>query len=163
MVVDEVDEERVRIPYTFAAVLGMTDDPDLREQIARKEGHIPEDAPEWAVEDALARVERAREWARRTGNEFDYELKRAEMPDADFDAATEAALDDLAEFVADGHDGEAIQGEIYETAKRHDIDIGDFFAAGYRLLFDDTEGPQLGPFISKLDTEFVVERLRREA
>ncbi len=163
MVVDDPREERVRIPYTFAAVLGMTDDPDMREDIARKEGHIPDDAPEWAVEGALARVERARNWARRTGNEFDYELKRTAMPDADFDAATEAALDELADFVAEGHDGEEIQGEIYETAKRHDIDIGEFFAAGYRLLFDDTQGPQLGPFIAKLDREFVVARLRREA
>jgi len=161
-VVDEVRDERVRIPYTFAAVLGMTEDPEVREQIARKEGHIPEDAPEWAVEDALARVERAQRWARRTGNEFDYELKRAEMPDVDFDPEIEAALDELADFVAEGHDGEAIQSEIYETAKRHDIEISDFFAAGYRLLFDDTEGPQLGTFMGKLDREFVVGRLRRE-
>jgi len=163
MVVNDVREERVRIPYTFAAVLGMTEDPTVREQIARKEGHIPEDAPEWAVEDALARVERAQRWARRTGNEFDYELKRAEMPDVEFDPEMEAALDELADYVAEGHDGEAIQSEIYETAKRHDIEISDFFAAGYRLLFDDTEGPQLGPFMGKLDREFVVERLRREA
>jgi len=152
----------VRIPYTFAAVLGMTEDPELREQIARKEGHIPEDAPEWAVEDALARVEQAQRWARRTGNEFDYELKRAELPDVDFDPEMETALDDLADFVAAGHDGEEIQSEIYETAKRHDIEISDFFAAGYRLLFDDTEGPQLGTFMGKLDREFVVRRLRRE-
>ncbi|MFC7076682.1 lysine--tRNA ligase [Haloarcula halophila] len=163
MVVPDPDPDRVRIPYTFAAVLGMTDDSDLREEIARREGHIPDDAPEWAVEDALARVERARNWARRTGNAFDYELKRAELPDHDFDAATEAALDELADFVAEGHDGETIQGEIYETAKRHDVPVGDFFAAGYRLLFDDTEGPQLGTFIAKLDQEFVVKRLRREA
>ncbi|WP_336337596.1 lysine--tRNA ligase [Haloarcula brevis] len=161
MVVDEPREERVRIPYTFAAVLGMTDDPELREQIARKEGHIPDDAPEWAVEGALARVERAQEWASRTDNEFNYELKRAEMPDASFDAETAAALDELADFIAEGHDGEAIQAEIYETAKRNDIDIGEFFSAGYRLLFDDTEGPQLGTFIAKLDREFVVERFRR--
>jgi lysyl-tRNA synthetase class 1 len=162
MLVEEPRPERVRIPYTFAAVLGMTDDPALREEIARREGHIPEDAPEWVVEAALARVERAREWARRTGNEFDYELKRAEMPETDFDPATEQALAELAEFVAAGHDGEAIQGEIYETAKRHDIDIGDFFAAGYRLFFDDEEGPKLGPFLARLDREFVVARLRRE-
>ena len=162
MVVDEPREQRVRIPYTFAAVLGMTEDPELREQIARKEGHIPEDAPQWAVEDALARVERAQHWARRTGNEFDYELKRTEMPEVEFDADTEQALDELADFVAEGHDGEAIQSEIYETAKRNDIDIADFFAAGYRLLFDDTEGPQLGQFMGKLDREFVVKRLRRE-
>jgi len=162
MVVDEPREQRVRIPYTFAAVLGMTEDPDLREQIARKEGHIPEDAPEWAVADALARVERAQRWARRTGNEFDYELKRTTMPDTDFGPEMAAALDELADFVADGHDGEAIQSEIYETAKRNDIEIAEFFAAGYRLLFDDTEGPQLGQFMAKLDREFVVQRLRRQ-
>jgi lysyl-tRNA synthetase class 1 len=162
MVVDEPRAERVRIPYTFAAVLGMTDDPAVREEIARKEGHVPEDAPEWAVEAALARVERAREWARRTGNAFDYELKRTELPEVDFDPETERALDELADFVAEGHDGETIQGEIYETAKRHDLDIGEFFSAGYRLFFDDDEGPQLGPFLAKLDREFVVDRLRRE-
>ncbi|PSQ36422.1 lysine--tRNA ligase [Halobacteriales archaeon SW_10_66_29] len=161
-VVEAVREERVRIPYTFAAVLGMTDDPDLREEIARREGHVPDDAPEWAVEHALARVERARNWARRTGNEFDYELKRSAMPDVSFDEATEQALDDLAEFVAEGHDGEAIQGEIYETAKRHDIEVADFFAAGYQLFFDDEEGPKLGPFLGQLDRQFVVERLQRE-
>jgi lysyl-tRNA synthetase class 1 len=162
MVVNEPREQRVRVPYTFAAVLGMTDDPGLREEIARREGHIPDDAPEWAVEGALARVKRAREWARRTGNEFDYELKRTEMPETDFDSNTEAALDDLADFVEADNDGGAIQGEIYETAKRYDIEIGEFFAAGYRLFFNDKEGPKLGPFLAKLDQEFVVARLRRE-
>jgi len=165
LVVEEPRDGRIRLPYTFAAVLGMTDDPDLREEIARREGHIPEDAPEWAVEGALARVERARNWARRTQNEFDYELKRSEIPDHEFDAATEAALEELAEFVetAENVDPEALQGEIYETAKRHDVPVGDFFAAGYRLFFDDTQGPKLGPFLAKVDQEFVVARLRRTA
>ena len=80
---------------------------------------------------------------------------------AAFESETAAALDELADFIAEGHDGEAIQSEIYETAKRNDIDIGEFFSAGYQLLFDDTEGPQLGTFIAKLDQEFVVERLRQ--
>ncbi len=154
--------ERIRLPYTFAAVLGMTDDPALREEIARREGHIPEDAPEWAVEKALGRVKRARTWARETGNEFDYELKRTDLPDHEFDADTERALEELADFIEAGHDPEAIQGEIYETAKRHGLDVGDFFAAGYRLFFDDEQGPKLGPFLAKVDREFVVARLRRE-
>ncbi len=162
-VVDEIREERIRIPYTFAAVLGMTDDPAQREAIARREGHIPDDAPEWAVEEALGRVELASEWARLTDNAFNYELKRSELPETDFDEATAQALDELAEFIAEGHDGEEIQSQIFEIAKAHDLDIGDFFGAGYRLLFDDTEGPKLGPFLAKLDTEFVVSRLRREA
>ena len=160
--VDEVREERIRIPYPFAAVLGMTEDPDLREEIARREGHIPDDAPEWAIEEALARVERAREWARRTDNEYNYELKREAMPDVDLDPATEAALDDLADFIAEHDDPDAIQGEVYEAAKRHDVEVGDFFATGYRLFFDQEEGPQLGNFLAKLDEAFVLRRLRRE-
>ncbi|MXR51824.1 lysine--tRNA ligase [Halovenus sp. WSH3] len=162
LLVDEVREERVRIPYTFAAVLGMTDDPELREEIARREGHIPDDAPEWAIEEALSRVRRAREWARITENAFDYELKRAEMPEAEFDDPTAAALDDLAEFVAEGHDGEEIQAEIFDLAEEYDVPVGEFFGAGYRLFFDDDEGPKLGPFLARLDQEFVVDRLRRE-
>nr|WP_115863518.1 lysine--tRNA ligase [Halorussus litoreus] len=162
--VDGQFRERVRLPYTFAAVLGMTDDPALREEIVRREGHVPEGAPEWAVAYALDRVEGAQEWARRTGNEFDYELKRAEIPDgaADLDPEIEAALDELADFVATHDDPDEIQGEIYETAKRHDVDVGEFFAVGYRLFFDDDQGPKLGPFLAKLDEEFVEARLRRE-
>jgi lysyl-tRNA synthetase class 1 len=158
----ETFRDRVRIPYRFAAVLGMTDDAGMREDIARSEGHLPDDAPAWAVQVGLSRVELARTWARRTENEYDYELKRGEMPAADFDPAVEAALDDLAEFVAEGHDGETIQGEIYEAARRHDVEVGEFFAAGYRLFFDDEEGPRLGEFLGDLDREFVVRRLRRE-
>ncbi|WP_433625354.1 lysine--tRNA ligase [Halomicrococcus sp. NG-SE-24] len=161
-VVDETFVDRVRLPYTFAAVLGMTDDPDLREDIARREGHLADDDPDWAVEYALGRVERASEWADRTDNAYNYDLKRTEMPDVELDAETEAALDELADFIADGHDPEAVQGEIYETAKRHDIDVGDFFATGYRLFFDEETGPKLGPFLASLDRQFVLRRLRRE-
>jgi lysyl-tRNA synthetase class 1 len=161
-VVDETFVERVRLPYTFAAVLGMTEDVDLREEIARREGHVTDAAPEWAVDYALERVERAREWAHRTDNAYNYRLKRTEMPDVDLDPDTKAALDELADFVEDTDDPEAIQGEIYETAKRHDVDVGGFFATGYRLFFDDDEGPKLGPFLANLDREFVLQRLRRE-
>ncbi|MFB6172278.1 MAG: lysine--tRNA ligase [Haloarculaceae archaeon] len=159
-VVDAVREDRVRIPYRFAAVLGMTDDASLREQMARRSGHIPDDAPDWAVEEALARVEKARNWAVRTDNEYNYRLAE-ELPDVAFDPAVGAALDDLADLVAAGTDD--LQGQIYETAREHDVAVGDLFTAGYRLFLDETEGPRLGPFLASLDEQFVVERLRREA
>jgi len=159
---DEVREGRVRLPYTFAAVLGMVEDPAFREQLARDEGHFDEDTPEWAVEEALKRVETARTWAERTDNEYNYRLQ-TDLPDVEFDDDVAAALDDLADFVAEGHDGEAIQGEMYETAREHDIEVADFFAAGYRLFFDETQGPRLGEFLGELEREYVVSRLRREA
>lgn len=160
--VEDVDEGRIRLPYTFAAVLGMTDDSDLREEIARREGHIPEDASGETIENALERVESARNWARETGNEYDYDLKRTERPEVEVDESTAVALSELAEFIENGHSPEEIQGEIYEVAKRNDVPVGDFFATGYRLFFDQEQGPKLGTFLGKLDREFVLARLRRE-
>ena len=160
-VVPEVREDRIRLPYTFAAVLGMTDDRDLRIEMARREGHVDEDTPEWAVEAAMDRVERARRWAERMDNEYNYRLQ-AELPDVDFDEDVEAALDELADHVDEIGDGEALQGEVYETARRHDVEPGDLFAAGYELFLGQPRGPRLGPFLASLDESFVVGRLRRE-
>ncbi|WP_442908760.1 lysine--tRNA ligase [Halodesulfurarchaeum sp.] len=162
LLVEEIRPERVRIPFSFAAVLGMTEDSALREEIARREGHIPDDAPEWAIEGALDRVERAREWARRTDNAFNYDLKRESMPEVEIKESTVAALDALAEFIESGASPQEIQGEIYETAREYDIEVSDFFETGYRLFFDQPEGPKLGTFLGKLDQEFVLARLRRE-
>ncbi len=159
---DGVFHERVRVPYRFAAVLGMTDRADVREDIARREGHVSENAPEWAVELALSRVERARSWASHTGNRYDYRVKREELPTTDVDDDVAAALADVADVVAAGGDGDAVQSAVYEAADRHGVAAADVFAAGYRLFFDDDEGPRLGPFLADLDREFVVGRLRRE-
>ncbi|MFQ3474919.1 lysine--tRNA ligase [Halonotius sp. F2-221B] len=161
-VVDDVADERpIRLPYTFAAVLGMVEDRELREKLARDEGHIPDDADAATVEAALARVEQARTWAERMDNAYNYRLQ-ADLPDTEFDDATSDALGALADVVAAGHDGETIQSEIYDTAREHDIEPGDLFEAGYRLFFDETQGPRLGEFLGDLEQEFVVGRLRRE-
>jgi lysyl-tRNA synthetase class 1 len=161
MLVESTADRPIRLPYTFAAVLGMTDNSELREKMARRQGHIPESATERAVEEALGRVEYARMWAERTDNAYNYRLN-ADLPTVEFDSATAAALDELAEVVESGHGGEAIQSEIFETARRNDLDPGDLFTAGYRLFFGTEQGPKLGPFLAELDREFVVQRLRRE-
>ncbi len=154
--------ERVRVPYRFAAVLGMTDQRGVRETIARREGHLPDSAPAWAVDLALERVSYARAWASRTGNRFDYRVERERLPSVELDADVAAALDDVAAVVEDGGDGEAVQTEVYEAAERHGAEPAAVFEAGYRLFFDDEEGPRLGPFLADLDTAFVAGRLRRE-
>jgi len=162
MVVDDGSSRPVRIPYTFAAVLGMTDDRGLRVTMARRSGHLPEDATDAEIDAALARVERARAWAVRADNEFNYRLAET-LPDHAFDADTETALDDLAAFVdAESPDGDALQEEIYAVARSNDVDVGSFFSAGYRLFLDESEGPRLGPFLAAMDDSFVVDRLRRE-
>jgi lysyl-tRNA synthetase class 1 len=72
-------------------------------------------------------------------------------------------LDDLAAFIeSESPDEETLQGEIYETARRHDVPVGEFFEAGYRLFLEESEGPRLGPFLAAMESTFVVRRLRRE-
>ena len=155
------DDRPIRIPYTFAAVLGMTDDRDLRVRMARRSDHLPENASESEIDAALERVERARAWAVRTDNAFNYRLADS-LPDAEFDDATAAALDELAEFIAaESPDEEALQEEIYETARRNDVPVGDLFGAGYRLFLDEDEGPRLGPLLAAMEESFVLARLRR--
>lgn len=78
-------------------------------------------------------------------NEYNYRLQ-LELPDVEFDDDVAAALDDLDDFVAEGHDGEGIQGEIYETARRHDLEVSEFFEAGYRLFFYKMQGPGSASF-----------------
>ncbi len=77
-VVENIDSERVRLPYTFAAVLGMTDDRSLQIEMARNEGHIDAETPEWAVTDALNRIEKARIWAERMDNTYNYQLQETQ-------------------------------------------------------------------------------------
>ncbi|ERG96098.1 lysine--tRNA ligase [Haloquadratum walsbyi] len=162
-VVEDIDSNRVRLPYTFAAMLGMTDDRSLQIEMARNEGHIDAETPEWAIDDALKRIEKARTWAERMDNTYNYQLQETQ-PAVDIDPTSDTAeaLDTLAEVVADGSDGEEIQEAIFDIARDHDIPVGEFFEVGYQLFFDQSEGPRLGEFLGELDTEFVVERIRRE-
>jgi lysyl-tRNA synthetase class 1 len=162
-VVESTDERPVRIPYTFAAVLGMTDDLGLRETMARRSGHISDDASEEAIARALARVPKARAWAVRTDNEYNYRLAE-DLPDVDIADDVAAALAALADFIeAENPDEEELQGEVYETARENDVEMGDLFAAGYQLFLGQEQGPRLGPLLAAMDREFVLARLRREA
>lgn len=163
MTVDEIRADRIRIPYTFAAVLGMTDDENLRETMARRSGHIPESASDWAIENALERIEKARNWAVRTDNEYNYRLAET-LPEISLADGETAALDSLATFIETEHpNDDEIQEQLYETARKHDIEVGRFFELGYQLFLEQSDGPRLGPFLAALDRSFVLSRLRRRA
>lgn len=160
-VVDEVRPNRIRLPYTFAAILGMTESRELRLEMARSEGHIDDDTPQWAINDALSRVDRAQKWARRMDNGYNYRLQNT-CPAVTISPQEEEALNSLAEYIAAGHTGKEIQSEIYDIARQHGIEVARFFELGYRLFFDQTQGPRLGEFLGDLEQSFVVSRLRRE-
>lgn len=159
--VADPDPDRLRIPYRFAAVLGMTDDTEQWERIARNEGHIPENASAAQVERALERVTRARRWAQRTDNQYNYRLHRDEVPAVEIDASLDQALTDIANVVEDGATGDDIQSAVFTAARSYDLSPGMVFSTCYELFLGRTDGPKLGPFLANLDRDFVVDRLRR--
>ena len=160
-VVETVDPDVIRLPYTFAAVLGMTDDVELRREMARSQGYIDESTDPGRIDRAMRRVEHARRWAQRMGNAYDYRLQ-PELPEVQLEPAVEAALEAVATVVDAGGDGEAIQTALYDAARAHDVEVSSLFAAGYELFFGQPQGPRLGEFLGELDAAFVAARLRRQ-
>ena len=152
---------RRRIPYRLAAVLGMTNDSDLQIDMATRQKLIDLEMPEWVTFLAIERVQKGRKWAEVHQNEYNYHIF-GEIPDIEINEKVERALEELACFVEEGHDGAEIQEKIYEIAKSNGIELGQFFKVNYKLLFSQERGPRLGPLLASLDQEFIAKRLRRE-
>ncbi|PNW43736.1 UNVERIFIED_CONTAM: lysine--tRNA ligase, partial [Euhalothece sp. KZN 001] len=142
-VVETVDPDVIRLPYTFAAVLGMTDDVELRREMARSQGYIDESTDPARIDRAMRRVEHARRWAQRMGNAYDYRLQ-PELPEVQLEAAVVEALETVATVVDAGADGEAIQTALYDAARAHDAEASSLFAAGYELFFAQPQVLRLG-------------------
>ena len=157
---DPAEHEPVRPPYTFSAMVGVAGDDEARLDTLRRSGHLPEDPTETQKRDALRRVELARNWALDHDNEYAVRVLD-DKPDADFDADTRTAFDELADAVESGASPDEIQNAVFETARQNDLGVGGFFSDGYRLFLGQESGPKLGPLLSALDREFVVERLRQ--
>lgn len=160
MLVETVpDEQPVRIPYRFAAILGMVDDPELRRTMACRTGRLPIDVDDATATTALQRVDTARNWAEYIDNQYNYRLANT-APDLDLSPSMTAAVNDLAEFLdTTSPDGEDIQSEVYTIAEDHDVATGELFSTVYELFLGETHGPRLGPFLAMLDHEYVMERL----
>ena len=152
---------RRRIPYRLAAVLGMANDSSLQIDMAIRQGLIDLEMPEWVTFLAIERVQKGRRWAEVHQNEYNYHIF-GEIPDIEISEKIKRALEELACFVEEGHDGAEIQERIYEIAKSNGIELGQFFKVNYKLLFSQDRGPRLGPLLASLDREFIVRRLRRE-
>ncbi|MDZ7688059.1 MAG: lysine--tRNA ligase [Halobacteriales archaeon] len=156
---DDLSHEPVRPPYTFSAMVGVAEDDDARLATLLRSGHLPDDATEAQKQDALRRVELARNWALDFDNQYAVRVLD-EAPDVSFDDATCAAFEELADVVESGASPDEIQNTVFETAREHDLGVGGFFSDGYRLFLGQESGPKLGPLLAALDRDFVVERLR---
>ena len=57
-------------------------------------------------------------------------------------------------------DAEAIHNGIYEVSEKEKIPIKTAFSSIYQILLGQEKGPRVGFFLSNLDKDFVIERIK---
>ncbi len=155
------DEQPQRIPYGFCSTIAqVAEDEGKRKEILKRTGHL-ENPSERDIELALKRIELAGNWIERYApDKYIYEVEE-ELPEVDMDGEILELYEEVADKVK-RMNGQELQQFIYETAKERDLDLGEVFKSGYRLILDQDQGPRLGPFLATLDEDFVKKRLKKE-
>ncbi|MCK5611879.1 lysine--tRNA ligase [Candidatus Pacearchaeota archaeon] len=135
---------------------------DVNEAVEKMKGFALTDEDKKELE---LRVEYARKWIESYApDKYRYQLQETlpeaakELTDIQKNFATS-----LAEQLGglDAWEGEKIHGHIHELVKENeDFTPKECFAAIYKLFLGKDFGPQAGWFLSALDKEFVIERLR---
>jgi lysyl-tRNA synthetase class 1 len=70
-----------------------------------------------------------------------------------------SAIKDLINTIKKLDDGEEIQKEVFEIAKRFNIKPAEFFKTIYQILLKSNRGPRLGPYIIERGKEEVINKL----
>ncbi len=148
-----------RPPYTFAAMVGVSENKNAIIDTLKRSGHLPENPKDIEIDISINRVNLARNWARRLKNQYYIEIIE-EPPNIDFDKPIQQALNHLSSYIQKGHTADEIQDKVFQTARKYDIDPSELFSAAYQLLLGQKSGPRLGPLITALDEEFVSNRLK---
>ncbi|MFH0711324.1 MAG: lysine--tRNA ligase [Candidatus Aenigmatarchaeota archaeon] len=99
----------------------------------------------------LERLELAKAWQQKYSPK---EVTKLEVP-----GEVKAGVKDLIDLIHSEKDGEKLQKEIFEIAKRHGIKPVEFFRAIYMILLNSERGPRLGPYIIDRGSAEVIEKL----
>ncbi len=151
----------VRVPYTFSALMGVSENDEHVLQTLEKTGHLPAGASRQQREMVLSRVRRARRWARHFSRENYFEVLE-DPPDIEIKPEVDSALLDLAVLLGKETNEEEMQSQVFEIARSHGIEPKLLFETVYRLFLGEKRGPRLAPFLHALDHDFALGRLKRK-
>jgi len=71
------------------------------------------------------------------------------------------AIKELTQILQTETDADQIQGLIFNTARKHNIQPSQFFKTLYTILLGTPTGPRLGPYIVAMDRRNVIDALER--
>ncbi len=158
------DQEKQKVPYGFCSTIAqVAESKERRKEILKRTGHL-ENPSKIEIKKALERIEKAENWVEKYAPEkYIYRIQE-KIPESarEIDREILKIYEEVAEKIEKGKNGQEIQQFIYENAKEKDMNIGKVFKSGYKLILDQNQGPRLGPFLTTLDKDFVVKRLKTE-
>ena len=110
------------------------------------------------------RAEYAKKWlAEYAPEKYKFEVQKT-VPEAAkaLDAAQKLALAEVQTFIVANPDstGEALHTELHEIRKRAGLEAKAFFSAIYLSILGKESGPQAGWFLTTLDRDFLLARLK---
>lgn len=157
----DLHERRFLPRFSQVAFLVQMPHMNLEEEVAALKGEALTEADR---EELTMRAEYAKKWLREYAAEkFIFELQST-MPKVELTAAQTDALNDLADKVtkAEKLSGEVLHQLIHEVKETSGLSPKEFFSAIYLLFLGKDSGPKVGWFLSSLEKDFVIGRLRQE-
>lgn len=70
------------------------------------------------------------------------------------------AIKDLIEAIKKAENSEKLQSEIFEIAKKNDIEPKEFFKKIYQIILKTNKGPRLAPYIFEIGKEEAIKKLK---
>ena len=154
-------------PFRFLVVLVQM--PHLDEEgiirTLQEQGHIPKELDEEDIKRINLRIKLAKTWVERYApDNVKFELLR-EVPEIEVDDAVRDAMLEIAEWLEEREEFtlDEFNAVIFDAAKKRGIPSKRYFKILYNLFIGKDRGPRLASFLTALDKEFVIKRLRLEA
>ncbi len=160
----EILKSRKRFLPRFSQIAFLVQMPhlDLQSEITRLKG---EELTPLDIEEYELRAKYALIWLEKAAaDEYRFSLATQSVPETAKNLSPEqkSALSDLLVFL-ENHEkltGLELHTELHEIRKRHNLEPKVFFGAIYQAFLGKDHGPKVGWFLSVLDREFVIKRIK---
>ncbi|MFH1420735.1 MAG: hypothetical protein ABIG30_02095 [Candidatus Aenigmatarchaeota archaeon] len=160
-------EQPIRVPYTFASLIAQIVNPnkmiDQAVTLLKSTGHIESEVSKEQRKQIEKRLLLAKYWVENYAPE-DMRIKLNEStPEMHISANQKSAIVQLVSALNKGLKEKELECEIYDAAKKNNVDTKTFFTLLYNILISKERGPRLAPFIIAIGEERVAGLLKRLA
>ncbi|MFP4051342.1 MAG: lysine--tRNA ligase [Thermoplasmata archaeon] len=155
-------EQPERVPYRHLVnLVQIYENPEKIWEVVRKVGQIEDDSEE-NYERLEQRISHVKYWLEEFAPDMVKFSIKEELPDVELSEEEVEFLEAYGEGIDEKEwSPEDLHQLVHETAEEVEISKGKAFRSFYKILLGKSKGPRLGRFLSQLEKEFVIERIKK--